>query len=472
MLRRLPLRLRVTAAFAGVTAIVLGATGIFLYVRLGSELDGTLNAGLRARVGDIRVLARHLPPRTSPGTRSLLVAKGEHLAQILDSSGRVLDATPEVATAQLSPAELARAKRRSTFLERGRLATLGEPVRLLAAPITARDRKLVVVVGTSLKARRDAQRDLGALLLIGGPIALLLASAAGYGVAAAALAPIESMRRRAAAIQASAPGQRLPVPPTDDELSRLGTTLNTMLDRLEAAYARERTFVSDASHELRTPLAIMKTELEVALLRRRTTSELEQTIRLAARQTDRLAQLAEDLLVIARSDQGQLPIRIAAVPATELLQSVRTRYERRADEAEATIEVSSPPGLRLEADPDRVEQAVGNLLDNALRHGGRHVELVARPTGDGVALHVLDDGEGFPPAFIDSAFERFTQADAARTTGGAGLGLAIVELIARSHGGRAGAANRPGGGADVWLALPHGRDSHRAFTSLQETSRP
>jgi two-component system, OmpR family, sensor kinase len=454
MLRRLPLRLRVTAAFAGVTAIVLAAIGIFLYVRLGSELDGTLDAGLRARVGDIRVLARQLPPRTSPARGSLLVAKGEHLAQILDPSGRVLDATPEVATAQLTAPELARARRRRTLIERGRLPAIGEPARLLAAPITVRGRRLVVVVGTSLKARRDAQQDLGALLLIGGPIALALASAAGYGVAAAALAPIESMRRRAAAIQASAPGRRLPVPPTDDELSRLGTTLNTMLDRLEAAYARERTFVSDASHELRTPLAIMKTELEVALLRRRSTAELERTIRLAARQTDRLAQLAEDLLVIARSDQGQLPIRRAEVPTTELLEGVRTRYERRAGEAGATIDVSSPSGLRLEADPARIEQAVGNLLDNALRHGGRHVELAAQATPEGVDLHVLDDGEGFPPAFIGSAFERFTQADEARTTGGAGLGLAIVELIARAHGGRASAANRPGGGADVWLTVP------------------
>jgi two-component system OmpR family sensor kinase len=458
MLRRLPLRLRVTAAFAGVTAIVFAATGIFLYVRLGDELDQTLNAGLRARVGDIRVLARRLPDRHSRREGSLLVAKGEHLAQILDASGRVLDATPEVAAAQLTPAELARARRHSIFLDRRPLPAIGEPARLRATPIEVHDRRLVVVVGTSLKARIDAQRDLGTLLLVGGPIALLLASVAGYGVAAAGLAPIESMRRRAAAIQASAPGQRLPVPPTDDELSRLGTTLNTMLDRLETAYARERTFVSDASHELRTPLAILKTELEVALLRPRSNSELEGTIRLAARQTDRLAQLAEDLLVIARADQGGLPIRTTEVAVANLLDGVRTRLGRRAGEAGAAIDVSSPSGLRFEADPARLEQALGNLLDNALRHGGRHIELVARTTPDGLELHVLDDGEGFPPAFIGSAFERFTQADAARTAGGAGLGLAIVEVIAGAHGGRAGAANRPGGGADVWLALP-GRSS-------------
>ncbi len=458
MLRRLPLRLRVTAAFAGVTAVVLAATGIFLYVRLGSELDRTLNAGLRARVGDIRVLARRLPDRGPPREGSLLVAKGEHLAQILDGSGRVLDATPEVAAAQLTPAELARARRHSIFLDRHPLPAIGEPARLRATPVRVRDRRLVVVVGTSLKARIDAQRDLGTLLLIGGPIALLLASVAGLGVATAGLAPIESMRRRAAAIQASAPGQRLPVPPTDDELSRLGITLNTMLDRLETAYARERTFVSDASHELRTPLAILKTELEVALLRPRSSSELEGTIRLAAQQTDRLAQLAEDLLVIARADEGGLPIRTAEVAVADLLEGVRTRYGRRAGEARATIDVSSPPGLRLEADPARLEQALGNLLDNALRHGGRHIELAARATPDGLELHVLDDGEGFPPAFIGAAFERFTQADAARMTGGAGLGLAIVEVIASAHGGRACAENRPGGGADVWLALP-GRSS-------------
>src|SRR4051794_13677921 len=163
MLRRLPLRLRVTAAFALVTAVVLAATGLFLYSRLGRDLDRTLDSGLRARVGDIRALAREADGHITQGGRSLLIKKGERLAQILDPSGRVLDATPEVTFPLLDGDELQRARRRRFFLERGRLPVIREPARLFAAPIAPHGRHLIVVVGTSLEARRDAQRDLGEL---------------------------------------------------------------------------------------------------------------------------------------------------------------------------------------------------------------------------------------------------------------------------------------------------------------------
>jgi two-component system, OmpR family, sensor kinase len=145
----------------------------------------------------------------------------------------------------------------------------------------------VTVVGASLEDRASALRKLGTLLLIGGPAALLLASLAGYGVAAAALRPVESMRRRAAEISAGGRGARLPVPSARDEVTRLGETLNAMLARLEAGFEREQAFVADASHELRTPLAILKTEIELALRRARTVDELEAALRSAGEESDR-----------------------------------------------------------------------------------------------------------------------------------------------------------------------------------------
>ena len=167
-----------------------------------------------------------------------------------------------------------------------------------------------MVVGESLEQRRRALEGLHTLLAIGGPLALLVASLAGYAVAAAALRPVERMRRRAAELTGEAEG-RLPVPPSRDEIARLGDTLNAMLGRLQAVLARERSFVSDASHELRTPLAILRTELELALRGHSTRDELEDAVRSAAEETERLNQLADDLLVIARSDQGRLPVRPA-----------------------------------------------------------------------------------------------------------------------------------------------------------------
>jgi signal transduction histidine kinase len=264
------------------------------------------------------------------------------------------------------------------------------------------------------------------------------------------------MRAEAAAISAAEPGRRLPLPTSRDEVSRLGETLNDMLGRLESALERERSFVADASHELRTPLALLKAELELALRRPRSPAELEQALGSAAAETDRLAQLAEDLLILARSDQGRLPLRRAPVPARDILSGVAERFRRRAETAGRTIEVDAPDRLDVLADPVRLEQALGNLVENALRHGRGSVRLRAEERDGCVELHVLDEGAGLPSEFIPRAFERFTRADEARAGGGAGLGLAIAEVIANAHGGSAHAAGRVGGGADVWLLIPTG----------------
>jgi heavy metal sensor kinase len=457
-LRRLPLRLRLTLAFAGVMALVLAAVGAFLYLRFESDLRATVDQGLRSRAGDVAALVRQADSGLSEGRRSPLTEQGQSFAQILDARGRVVDASPQLRRRPLlAGSDLARARSGTITLERDNPLESGDPTRLLATPVRAQGQQLVIVVGTSLEDSEAALRNLLALLLIGAPAALLLASLAGYGVAAAALRPVEAMRRRAAQIEQAEPGQRLPVADADDEIARLGTTLNAMLDRLDAAFAREQTFVADASHELRTPLAILKTELELALRSGRSQDELLDALRSAADETDRVAQLAEDLLVIARSDRGQLPVRLTAVDAGALLESVRERFARRGAEQGRALDVSVTGTVELSADPLRVEQALGNIVDNALRHGAGTVRLSAAERDGTVELRVSDQGGGFPDAFLDRAFERFTRADDARARGGSGLGLAIVVAIARAHGGSAGARNRDGGGAEVWIDLPKSR---------------
>lgn len=455
VLARLPTRVRVALPFTAVMAVLLAAAGLFLYVRLGHALSSTLDRGLRSRAGDITALVRQADSGLAQAGRSPLTDQGESLAQILSTRGAVMDApTPLRRRPLLSPREVARAARGTIVVEHAGSPVDSGPVRLLATPVSAQDRRLIVVVGTALEPSRDAQRELGGLLLIGTPIALLLASLAGYGAAAGALRPVELMRRRAREIQADQPGRRLPVPRAGDEVARLGETLNEMLGRLEEAFARERRFVSDASHELRSPLAILKAELELALRDATDVEGLRDSVASASEEADRLVQLAEDLLVIARSDQGRLPVTLERVDARGLLESVAHRFSRRAEEHAVSLTVAAPAGLELLADDLRLEQALGNLIDNALRHGGRSIEVVAQDAGDHVELHVRDDGAGFPPELLASAFERFTRADAARSRGGAGLGLAIVRAIAEAHGGRAHAGNGAQGGADVWLELP------------------
>ncbi len=453
LLNRLPVRVRVTLAFTGAMAVVLVASGLFLALRFANELDTAIDQGLRTRAGDVATLLQQRGTALDAAGRSPLTENGENLAQVLDAGGRVVDATPTLRDRSLLSAEqLTRALRGTISIHDTPVPGEGESARVLATPARTDGRTSVVVVGATLETRDKALKNLVSLLLVGIPIALLLASLAGYGAAAVALRPVERMRRRAAAVQAGRADERLPVPEAHDEIRRLGETLNEMLERLHDAFTRERAFVSDASHELRTPLSILKAELELALRGGQDVAQLEAALRSAAEETDRLVQLAEDLLVIARSDQGRLPIRRAAVDLPALLADVTRRFERRAAEAGATIAIDARVAT-VQADALRLEQAVGNLLDNALRYGGTNVVISAHEDRGDVAVHVVDDGPGFPSGFLPTAFERFTRADVARGRGGSGLGLAIVAAIAQAHGGSAGA--RPGGtGADVWLSLP------------------
>src|SRR5262249_45346413 len=156
----------------------------------------------------------------------------------------------------------------------------------------------------------------------------------------------------------------------------------------------------DAGHELRTPLALLRTELELAL-RHGGPEELRASVRRSSQEVDRLTQLAEDLLLIARTDGGQLPLRLEPLDCAELLDSVVTRFQWRAEEANRTVGAEGAPALRVNGDRLRLEQALGNLVDNALRHGDGRVRLRAVSAGAGVELHVEDDGAGFPPPFLD-----------------------------------------------------------------------
>ena len=454
-MRRVPIRVRVAAAFALAMALVLAATGLFLYARLGDDLARGLDQDLRLRGQDLSALVREPDRSLAAESRGRLIERGESFAQLLTAQGHVVDATPSVgARPLLGGRELRAALRRPTFVNRSAVPGLDEPARLLALAVDRGGARRVLVVGATRENRAEALRSLRTELLIAGPIALVVATLLGYLLAGAGLRAVEAMRRRAAEISADRPGERLPVPPTGDELQRLGATLNAMLERLEAALERERGFVAEAGHELRTPLALLRAELDFALHHADSEAELRDALRTASDETDRLVQLASDLLLIAGSEGGKLPLRTESARARDLLESVRNRFAWRAEAAGRTLEVQAPDDLTVEGDRLRLEQAMGNLTENALRYGDGAVRIEALAGEGGIELHVRDEGPGFPAEFIPHAFDRFSRAEESRTSAGAGLGLAIVDAIARAHGGRAEAANSVAGGADVWIALP------------------
>jgi two-component system, OmpR family, sensor kinase len=448
----------VTLAFAAAMATVLAVIGVVLYSQFAGHLDETLDQGLRSRASDVSALIQRTRPALDSPDRSVLDERGESFAQILDAGGAVLDASPRLPPgALLNQDQVRRATRGAILFERPNPFEATEPARLLATPVRGSDRRLVVVVGAGADDRNSQLASLAVLLLLGGLGALVLSSLAGYGVAAAALRPVEAMRRKADEITESKRGERLPVGRTDDEIARLGCTLNGMLERLEQGFERERAFVADASHELRTPIAILKTEIELALRGGRSPAELVAALQSAAEETDRLSELADALLVIARADGGRLPLTATELDADRLLAGVRARFGARAQASGRKLVVTRT-GERLTADPRRIEQALDNLVENALLHGDGTISLSAVAHNGCVELHVRDEGPGFPPEFMSSAFERFTRADHARGRGGSGLGLSIVRVIARAHGGDARAANHPDGGADICIELPVVRD--------------
>ena len=311
----------------------------------------------------------------------------------------------------------------------------------------------VVVTAASLDDRNESLANLRTLLLIGIPVALLLASVAGYAVAGRALRPVEAMRRRAAAISAAEPEQRLPLPEADDEIRRLGETLNQMLGRLEAAIERERAFVDDASHELRTPLAMHKTELELALRYATTPEEMRAAIASAIVEVDRLIQLAEDLFVLARSEEGKLALDLRRVGVADLLGDLRERFSARMTEAGRSLVIEPANGLTVEGDRLRLEQALTNLVENAIEHGagrspsGRASRTARWRSTSRTAARVR-------PGLHRTGLRALQPRDASRGGDGTGLGLAIVEAIARAHSGSAHAANRESEGADVWIVVP------------------
>jgi signal transduction histidine kinase len=444
---RLPIRIKLALISTGVMAVVMVGTGLFLYFRFEDELDTSIDQALSSRALAAAVLS------TRPD--SLLIqelSREEGFGELVSPAGRVLRSTPDVGSRRLiPPQDLARARVGPIYFELKRLKGITKHARLIARPVSANGP--IIVVGTTLKDRERANESLLRALLIGVPLALLLASIAGVGLAAGALRPVERMRSRAATISAADVDARLPLPEARDEIRRLGETLNEMLARLQSAFARERAFVADASHELRTPLAILKAELELAAREGRTSQELAKAVRSAVEEVDRLSRLAEDLLVLARADEGRLPVRAEPQPVEPLVQQVACAFEAQARADGRAITTESPAGLEATVDALRIRQALGNLVENALRHGAGDVRVSALRSNSGIELHVSDQGNGFPTEFLPQAFERFTRGDPARTGGSSGLGLAIVDAIARGHGGSVHARNTDTG-SDVWLVVP------------------
>jgi two-component system OmpR family sensor kinase len=454
---------RLALSFALGAAAVLAGSSLLFVSHLRSVLILSVDSGLQARADNlVHDLGDNLErlKQEDAGAGGPVVPPGEALAQVVGADGSLLESSDTASPRPLlTGALLARATKATVTVT----TATGPHTRLLARPVPGTGGKYVVIVGSPLATVDKAVRGAETSLAVGGVPLVCLAGLAAWLLAGAALRPVERMRREVADMSENDLEGRVGVPGTGDELAALAKTMNDLLVRMQQTRARERSFVADAGHELRTPLAILRGELELASRPGRSIGELQEAVAVASEETERLGRLAEDLLLLAQRDESMLVLRRQATdPAIVLAQAVQA-VRAKATRAQVTVSLDAPTPMVAEIDPDRLRQAVDNLLDNALRFAPAGSEVVVRlaPVQTDVVVAVDDAGPGFPEAFLARAFERFARSDASRVrdAGGSGLGLAIVAAIAAAHGGHAEAANRTGGGAAVSIVLPMHADS-------------
>ena len=449
---RLSLRGRLVALGTVGVALALALGSLALYAVLGVAGARALDSSAAATADDVVQLVRDgRLPEPIPVT-------GNQVVQVVDGRGRVVSASTNAdrLTSLLSPREVVEAVASPVTVPGSRVGTSGT-LRVSAVRVsTGASAGRTVLVAQAADDVAHAQHVLGATLLATYPLLLLVLALIAWRVVGAALRPVESLRAAADEISGAGGRERLPVPPSRDELRALAVTLNSMLDRLVGSRERQRSFVADAAHELRSPLASMRTQLEVAERR----GEAPEVVPDLAEEVHRMSHLVEDLLLLARLDApapageaGSTTGPPGPVDLSDLLAGVVARHE---DARVPVVLVAGAAGAVPLAQPEHLVRAVDNLVTNAVRHAASRVTVRLDAPPGGRTVSVLDDGHGVPAVDRERVFERFTRLDEARDrdAGGSGLGLAIARQLVVGLGGSISVEEAPGGGAAFVVRLP------------------
>jgi signal transduction histidine kinase len=437
----------VTLAFAFGAILVVSASLALLYTVLVGQLDTALDAGLAARGDDVAAAVR-------AGDTSVL--ESDPLAQLYGPDGNPLAGSPSLGERDplLTPSQVRAVTAPVTTTVSLPVTSSGPavPVRLLSQRVEPGGP--VVAVGVSTQPIQAARQRLLTVLLVVAPLLVAALAAAAWLLVGAALRRVDALTRTAMKISSLelAEDSRLPAVAGDDEIARLARTLDAMLARLRAAFTRERAFVDDASHELRTPIAILRGEIELALSATDDPAEVRRSLHNALAEAERLTRLAEDLLLLARAQAGNLVTQREPV---DLLDLARTEAQRLSTVLGLRVEATGDPVV-IQADPARLRQAFANLAGNSAAAGARRQTIRIAHQPGAATIEVADDGPGFPTDILDHAFERFVRGDAAtRGPTGAGLGLPIVQAVATAHDGTASVRNNgPLGGTVITIRLP------------------
>jgi heavy metal sensor kinase len=454
----LPIRARLTAWYAAFLIVMLVALGTFLVVELRSDLRSTIDRELRTGSGAI---AQNYQTDGVVGFRETSAAalrRSGSDAQVLSPSGRVIVSFGEIAHVPMlrrRSVDLALAGRLT--LSNANLGPAGEPFRLLATPVVRTAEQQLVVVAAPLQGVDEAAGRILNLLLIAGPVAMVVAGLGAWWLLRRALDPVERMRRKAEEIGFDRLHERLAVPRAKDEIGQLAATLNAMLGRLEAGVRANRQLIADASHELRTPLAAMRVELDVSLRDGHRTDAERQVLESVREDVDRMSRTVDNLITLARADEGRLDLRGEEVDLDQALDEAARPLRALAEAKRVRVRTAGEPA-RTRGDEQRLQHALANLIENAIKFTppGGEVTLSSWQRGDEVGVTVSDTGPGIPAGARPHVFDRFYRVDRSRSreSGGSGLGLAICREIATAHGGRVWVESEEGKGSAFSLALP------------------
>jgi signal transduction histidine kinase len=422
---RLTLRARLMAI--GVVGVAIALTGA------GIALDRILVAGILRNL-DAEAAAAAAQVVTLVNTGDLpdpLPVAGALVIQVVDSQGRVLagSAGADRLTPVVPADRLTIDANGPAVNADGNLAGIPGSLRVVVRTAGPAGEPRWVLSAVSLTDVDRSSRALRTALLIADPVLLTVLAVIAWFVIGQALRPVEELRAAAERVSGTGAGEALPVPPANDEIRSLAITLNDMLARLTAAGNRQRSFVADAAHELRSPLASLRTQLDIAA-RHGPTPDLVDD---ALIDVERLTRIVSDLVLLARSDTGEIPSHAVDVDVREVVTTA-------IDTVPARVPVAHrlPPGpLAAHLDPDHLRRVVVNLVQNAQRHAATTVQVTIDDTPDLLVIDVDDDGPGIAEADRDRVFQRFTRLDESRTadTGGSGLGLPIARDLARALGG-------------------------------------
>ncbi len=460
------IRFRLALCYALTLAVIMAASGVFWHHYLSRNLLESIDEKLLMVAEDIRFFHRSqaaLPAEHCPGLEEFVRRHGwTEFVQILDENGRLacLSENLEGVGLPLSKAALQHIHQGTIYLETvdGRH---GHPVRLLTMPVLENGRPVdIVQVGEVLADKDHILEDFRLTMYIFGPLALLILSLVGWYLAGRALSPMVRMARVARQITAENLNLRLPVEHTGDEIAQLAENCNAMLARLEKSFRKVRQFSGDASHELRTPLAILRGETEVALRWARDTEEYRRTLESNLEEISRMGRIIEDLLTLAKSDAGELPLEIRELSLSDLLQELYLQGNTLGESKSVgvTLHLEVAEEIRIRGDELRLRQMFLNLIANGIKYtqaGGR-VEIALALQDDQAVVRVTDTGIGIPAEHIPHIFDRFYRIDKARNRddGGSGLGLAISKGIIEAHAGRITVDSVPGKGSTFTVYLP------------------